>query len=174
MSQKRAKLTRDLRDLQGQSDPHQVAGKTYVFRKLKGKHNHGTLKRLVGPFVRAAETAMKVTAGMSLRKIMSGDAEVDLSGIDLSKAVEALEVLSEDEYWLLAQRMLGGVEIDGEAFGKLDDHGYFDDKHLEFVQAIFKGVQVNYPFVSAMTQTKESGSTDSSTNQEPEIAEAQG
>lgn len=163
MSQKRAKLTHDLRAAQGQSDPHEVAGKVYVFRKLKGKNNHGTLKRLVGPFVRAVESTMQAVS-MPLSEILSGEVEIDLSEIDLAKAVEALDALSEDEYWLLAQRILDGVEIDGVAYGKLDNHTYFDDKHLEIVQAIFKGIQVSYPFVSAMTPAKESGSTDSSTS----------
>ncbi len=173
MSQKRANLTKNLRSIQGQSDTHEVCGKAYVYQKLTGRRAQVTLKSLVSPFVQAAVSIMEAVQGISLKDIVSGRVDVDLSKLDIAQAAKALDALSEEDYWKLAQRILNDVEIDGESFGKLkEDTPYYDDKHLEFVKAIAVGVQVNYPFVGALIQTKKAGSTDSSPKNESENDES--
>jgi hypothetical protein len=165
----RRKLQRDLRAVQGQSEAIEVCGKEYSYCKLTRRRAQVTLKSLVGPFVRAASSAIgAISGGATLSELLSGTVDIDLDKVDIVKAAEALEAMSDDEYWRLACRILDNVEIDGNQLGRLDDHGYYDDKHWEFVLAILIGVQVNYPFVGAMTAPKDDGQDDSNQGQGPQ------
>jgi hypothetical protein len=103
--------------------------------------------QLISGDLKAGEWASKVTKDFSL---------------NTDTLVGLLEAMPFEKYWELAENILNDVEIDGVQFGKLEDHDYYDDKPIHMAKAIFKGIQVNYPFLSDMMKKKESGSKDSS------------
>ena len=166
---KQRQMADKMRAAQGQASAIEVDEHKYVYKKLERKKCHQVLYNLVAPFVKIISTfieGMAIPAG----KIISGDfdagewaakATKDLS-LSTDTLVELLEALPFEKYWELAQNLLDDVEIDGVQFGKLDDHGYYDDKPIHMAKAIFNGIRVNYPFLSDMIKKKDDGSKDSS------------
>lgn len=170
MGQKRidrgALLRDELLQHQGQTPPVQVAGKAYSYKLLKRKECQRVIYSLIPPFVDLVNVVME-GAAIPLKGLLNGDAEgkIDVSKFDLSAISKALRALPFEEFWALAKALLNGVAIEGESYGDLDDHDYYDDKQGELIQAMLMGLRVNYPHLAALIKpaSGDDGSTPSET-----------
>lgn len=133
-----------MRAIQGQAPPIEVAGKQYVFRKLKRKECHRVLYNLVQPFITIVSTLMQAIDLKDLRNLDS----LDFGKIDISVIGQVFDALPFDRFWELACSMLNGVVVDGKPIEDLDESEYYDDKQIELIQAIFTSIKVNYPFLT--------------------------
>ncbi|MCK4960789.1 MAG: hypothetical protein KAT00_15355 [Planctomycetes bacterium] len=140
--------------------------RSYVFKKLKRKKCHQVLHSLVAPFIRVVSTLIE-TVAVPIGALIKGEADFDFDKafkegkFNTESLAGLVESMPFEQYWALAQNILNGVEVDKIQLGNLDDHEFFDDKPLEMVKAILKGVEVNYPFLKDMMKSKGSGSKDS-------------
>jgi hypothetical protein len=166
MNQQR-QMADKMRAAQDQSHAVEVDGHLYVYKKLKRRRCHQVMHSLVAPFIQIVSTFMtqimvpvgeiatgkfdpsKLAQGMTKDLTLNTDALLDL-----------VKALPFEDYWALAQNILDDVEVDGVQLGKLDQHEYYDDKHLEMVKAILHGVGVNYPFLKDLIKKKDAGSAD--------------
>jgi len=175
MSQQR-KLAREIRAAQGQSPAVDIDGKQYVFRKLKRKKCHEVLYNLVAPFIRIVATLIESVA-LPIGELIRGETEFDFSKMFKSEKFNTdtlatlLDSLPFEQYWTLACNILNDVEINGTQMGVLDDNDYYDDKPLEMLKAILKGIEVNYPFLKALVRKKEHGSNGSSRGNQTQAKE---
>lgn len=153
----RGEILRDeLLQHQGQTPPVLVAGKPYVFRRLKRKDCQRVIYSLIPPFIDVVNVIMD-SGAIPLQKLLTGDVEFDISKFDLGAISKALRAMPFDEFWALAKALLSGVKIDKQSFGDLDDHDYYDDKQGELIQAMLMGLRVNYPHLAALINTASGG-----------------
>jgi hypothetical protein len=158
-----------MREAQGQSHSVEVDEHIYVYKKLKRRKCHQVLHSLVEPFIKIV-SAFIGNISISVNQIISGgfDAKQLVQNLDIEVITDLMKGLPFDTYWTLAQNILDEVEVNGVQLGKLDDHEFYDDKPLHMVKAIWKGIEVNYPFLKDMIRKKGDGSTDSpKENSEP-------
>jgi hypothetical protein len=140
--------------------------RAYVFKKLKRKKCHQVLHSLVAPFIRVVSTLIE-TVAIPIGSLIKGEADFDFDkafkdgNFNTESLAGLVESMPFDQYWALAQNILNGVEVDKTNLGNLDDHEFFDDKPLEMLKAILKGIEVNYPFLKDAMKKKGSGSKDS-------------
>lgn len=166
MVDKRAKLAEEIRALQGQSDPIDVAGKTYVFKKLRRRDCQETLYDLVKPMIKVISTVIE----------KSGIEAGDLHDMDkIAKAVmenialvgDIFDAISYDKIHRIAQKILKDVIVNNSIAPDdfenpdADEPGYYDDKQLELIQALIKGIKVNYPFIGSLIKKKGESKEDS-------------
>ena len=171
MIDKKSQLAAEIRAIQGQSEPIEVAGKLYVFKKLTRRDCQETLYNLVKPLIKTVSTVIEGV-----------DLEIeDLTNIDkIAKAVmdnvglvgEIFDAIPYDNIHRLAQKLLKDVIIDSAIVPDdfenpdADEPGYYDDKQLELLQAMIKAVQVNYPFLGGLMKRKGDTKKDSSQSKE--------
>lgn len=178
-------LKKELHSIQGQSPGVEVAGKTYIFKLLKREKCQRTLYGLIPPFLDMVNVIMgsgvlplkeifepivkAALAGKSIPDIP--DFDFDFEKINLGAISNAFRSMPFDEFWGLAQALLDKVNIDGEAFGKLKDHDYYDRRQKELIQAMLMGLRVNYPHLVASLPMASGGDDSTPAETAPEAAE---
>ncbi len=164
MRNKQAELAEKIRAIQGQSPPVEVAGKQYIFKKLKRRDCQETLYNLIKPLINIVSTVLKKT-----------DLQVgDLGNPEKFDALNNIELIGEifgsipyDHLHQLAKNLLKDVIINNsiapDDFEKpdADEPGYYDDKQFELLQALMKAIQVNYPFLGGLIKKKDEAKEDS-------------
>lgn len=180
-----ALLKEELHSIQGQSPGVEVAGKTYIYKLLKREKCQRTLYGLIPPFLDMVKVIMgsgvlplkeifkpiieAAVAGRSIPEIPNF--EFDFTKIDLGAISNAFRSMPFDEFWGLAQALLDKVNIDGEAYGKLKDHDYYDRRQKELIQAMLMGLRVNYPHLVASLPMASGGDDSTPAKTDPETAE---
>lgn len=164
-------LADKMRAVQGQLPPVKITVFTtgeerlYTFTKLKRKECHETLYNLVKPLITIVKTFIENVKGpdgkpIDLEKLAEKkegkDEDIDLisfKGLDMNLVGQVFDSIPFDQFWLLASKLLRNVVIDGvpiDDFEKEDENsaGYYDDKQVELIQAVYTSAMVNYPFLS--------------------------
>lgn len=169
MIDKRAELAEKIRAIQGQSPPVEVAGKMYVFTKLRRRDCQETLYNLIKPLIRIVSSVIEQS------DFKVGDLG-DPEKFDLTKNVglvaEIIDLVPYDQLHQIAKKILKDVIIDNviapDDFENPDvaEPGYYDDKQMELLQAIMKGIQVNYPFLGGLIMKKGKTKEDSDQSKE--------
>lgn len=158
-------IARKIRNAQGQSHGVEIGERVYVYKKLKRKKCHKVLYNLAAPFIRIVSTLIEATS-IHIGALIQGKTDFEFDKLfekfDAESLAELIESFPFDQYWTLACNILDDVEIDGLQYGALENHEFFDDKPLEMLKAILKGIEVNYPFLGDMIKSGDSGSNDSS------------
>ncbi len=154
-----------LREVQGQLPPVKITvfttgeERSYVFTKLKRKECHQTLYNLVKPFIAIITTFIENVKGsdgkpIDLEKIDPEKPDsINFKGLDMNLVGQVFDTIPFDQFWLLASSLLKNVVIDGVPIDDFEDTesnsvGYFDDKQVELIQAVYTATMVNYPFLS--------------------------
>lgn len=168
---KTALLAEQMRAVQGQLPPIEVAGKQYIFTKLRRRDCQETLYDLIQPLIDIISTVIE-SAGLDLASLSDMDkiAEAIMGNVGL--VAKIFKSISYDQIHNIAKKLLKDVVIDNEFapddFENPDaaEPGYYDDKQLELLQAIMKAVQVNYPFLINLIKKKENTKKDSNQSKE--------
>ncbi len=159
-------LADQMREAQGMLPPVEVAGKQYTFTKLRRRECQETLYNLVQPLIDSVSVVIE-SAGLSIADLSDMDkiSEAILANVGL--VAKIFKTISYNQIHELAKSLLRNVVIDGKIqpddFEKPDSNepGYYDDKQIELIRAIFKAVQVNYPFLGSLIKNKENTKEDS-------------
>lgn len=153
-------LAEEMRAIQGQSPPMEVAGKQYIFTKLKRRDCQETLYDLVQPLIDIISTVIE-SADLNITDLKDMDRVADAIMNNIGLVAKIFKTISYDQIHRLAKKVLKDVIIDKtvapDDFENPDSEepGYYDDKQLELLQALIKGVQVNYPFLGNLIKKKE-------------------
>lgn len=154
-----------LREIQGQLPPVKITvfttgeEKIYTFTKLKRKECHETLYNLVKPFITIVSTIIENAKDADGKPIDLENIDPEktgkLKGLDIALIGQIFEAIPFDRFWLLAKKLLKGVIVDGIPINDFDNddenvEGYYDDKQIELLQAVYTAAMVNYPFLSKL------------------------
>ncbi len=158
-------LANQMRAVQGQLPPVKITVFTtgeerlYVFTKLKRKECQETLYNLVKPLIAVVKTLIENAKDadgnpIDLEKIDPEKPDlISFKGLDISLVGQVFDTIPFDRFWLLASKLLKNVVIDGAPIDDFEDTesnsaGYYDDKQVELIQAVYTSAMVNYPFLS--------------------------
>ncbi len=160
-----------LREVQGQLPPVEVAGKQYVFIKLRRRDCQETLFNLVQPTIDAISTIIG-SVNLKLSDLTNEEKVTEAVMKDISIVSKVFSVVSYDQLNNLAKKLLKNVIINNSIAPDdfenpdSDEPGYYDDKQLELIQALIKAIRVNYPFLGNLMKKKENTKEDSNQPQE--------
>lgn len=164
-------LAEQMRAMQGQLPPIEVAGKQYIFAKLKRRDCQETLFNLVQPLIDIISTVIE-SADLDLADLSDMDKVADAIMNNIGLVAKIFKSVSYDQIHGLAKKILKDVIIDNVfapddfEYPDKDEPGYYDDKQMELLLAIVKGIKVNYPFLINLMKKKENTKKDSNQSKE--------
>ena len=150
-----------LREVQGQLPPVKIVVFTsgeerlYTFTKLKRKECQETLYNLVKPFI-AIVTRIIESSDIDFENIDPEKPEsIEIKGLDVNLVGQIFDAIPFERFWLLASKLLKNVVVDGVPIDDFDNDeedtpGYYDDKQIELIQAVYTSAMVNYPFLPGL------------------------
>jgi hypothetical protein len=168
---KHSQLAEEIRAIQGQTPPVKIAGKQYVFKKLKRRDCQETLYNLVKPLVKTVVMVIE-SSEVDIEDLKDMDKIANALLDNVALVADIFDVVSYDQIHKMAKALLKDVIIDNSIAPDdfenpdSDDPGYYDDKQIELIQAILKAITVNYPFLGDLMTKKGGTKKDSSQSKE--------
>jgi hypothetical protein len=156
-------MQRQMKDAQGDIDAEVKipwTGKTVecTYQKLTTRDGHWILYSCLLPAMKCLKKAFE-----EFGKQMDAESD-DAKKVDPFAIVEVIsglpEIVSADNFYRMAEKLLAGMYIEGKEIGSLDDFGV--EQLFEMYLFVFHGIRVNFPFSSLIAKFGKSKSTTSS------------